>query len=191
MTNSLLLMRTHIPSVQLCLEEGVVSTINQRRKTAALWPLLIHCAEASIWTWQWSQLSSSQSCSHVSARPFSFKWTSASNLAPPLLSPSLSIPPAPSPQRIFQPSPRQFHVGLKRFDFSPHWWAEPETLAASPALSWSCWRQAGWAGCSDSSRVTSSSGAPRSRRTYNLLTQFSKYISLKTRVPLNLCKNTK
>lgn len=56
----------------------------------------------------------------------------------------------------------------------PRWWAEPETLAAWPWLSLSCWRPAGWEDYSGSSPATGSWDAPQTQRSCYLITQMSK-----------------
>lgn len=61
---------------------------------------------------------------------------------------------------------------VKVFGASPHWWAVPETLAASLWLSRSCWQRAGWEDCNDSFLATSSWDAPLSRRCCYLVKQF-------------------
>lgn len=58
----------------------------------------------------------------------------------------------------------------------PRWWAEPETLAAWPGLSRSCWRPAGWEDYSGSSPATGSWDAPQTQRSCYLITQMSKVL---------------
>lgn len=165
------------------LDKGVASTINQGRtpltlEKAALWPLLIH----SCWSFNLDlteitaeQLSELQPCLCTA---FYSELTSTSSCSPP------------SSAAFCSPSTRQFLAGPKTFDFSPRWWAEPETLVASPGLSRSGWRQAWSAGCSDSSQVTSSWDAPRNQHTCNLMAHRGKSMNVRTRLSLVLYKNT-
>lgn len=70
-----------------------------------------------------------------------------------------------------------FSWWVRVFGASPHWWVEPETLAASLWLSRSCWLRDGWVDCNDPFLATSSWDAPLSQHCCYLVTQFCSAIT--------------